>query len=220
MRAEEEALLARANLADTDGDGVSDGVELKGSLNGFLTDPLNPDTDGDGTPDGQDGAPLDHLSVAPAPAEFRTRMVLAPAAVSLTRTAKSKEVAISNEGSGELEWVAVAADPGLITVTPETGAGGRQLTVAAPTTLGFDFYGSVRTAVYVFDVTGPRKPPQAVQVLVKGDQGHEHGDINGNGLRIWPMRCWACRSPQGSHRRCPATPIPQARMRTGTRGWD
>ena len=42
------------NKADTDGDGISDGDELK---NG--TDPTNKDTDGDGIPDGQDKYPTD-----------------------------------------------------------------------------------------------------------------------------------------------------------------
>jgi hypothetical protein len=50
-------------LADTDGDGLSDGAEVLT----WLTDPTNPDTDGDASPDGIDCGPLDpnnHVSCA------------------------------------------------------------------------------------------------------------------------------------------------------------
>lgn len=54
------------NIADTDGDGASDGAEVRAG-----TDPLNPDSDGDGLPDGDDTA---------------TSMVLGPAGVELALT--------------------------------------------------------------------------------------------------------------------------------------
>jgi len=49
--AEEVALGTQIFVADTDGDGILDGVEVNGS-NGFVTNPLLADTDGDGVDDG------------------------------------------------------------------------------------------------------------------------------------------------------------------------
>ena len=46
-------------MADTDGDGLSDGDEVNGTGTGFDTDPLKADTDDDGASDGSDGQPLD-----------------------------------------------------------------------------------------------------------------------------------------------------------------
>ena len=46
-------------LADTDGDGLSDGEELTYGEDGFVTAPLSKDTDGDQIPDDEDGQPLD-----------------------------------------------------------------------------------------------------------------------------------------------------------------
>ena len=48
---QELAIGTNVRNPDTDGDGISDGVEVSGS-NGFVTDPLLPDTDGDGVSDG------------------------------------------------------------------------------------------------------------------------------------------------------------------------
>jgi len=48
-------------VADTDGDGVPDGMEdvnLNGRVDGGETDPRRADTDGDGVPDGADETPL------------------------------------------------------------------------------------------------------------------------------------------------------------------
>ncbi len=97
--------------------------------------------------------------------------------------AKSKTVTISDSGDGELAWVAVFADPGLLMVAADTGGAGAQIAVAAPSALSFAFYGAVRSAVYIFDVTGTRKAPQVVEVIVQGSEQHLPGDIDGNGAR-------------------------------------
>ncbi len=48
----EKEVGTNLSMADTDGDGLSDGAEVVT----WKTDPLNPDTDGDGYPDGQEVA--------------------------------------------------------------------------------------------------------------------------------------------------------------------
>ena len=51
---QEFLIKTRPDLADTDGDGASDGAEVNRKFDGVSkpTDPLNPDSDGDGLPDG------------------------------------------------------------------------------------------------------------------------------------------------------------------------
>ena len=109
---------------------------------------------------------------------LKTRMVLEPSEIMLTKVTRSTTINLSNSaGSEKIAWVAYAADPGLLTVTPQTGDGGK-ITIAVTGTL--DFYGSVQSAVYVFDITGPDKPVQTIAITIKGDQPHMPGDTNGD----------------------------------------
>src|SRR5690606_17810164 len=48
---EEYQLGTNIRVADSDGDGISDGEEVVAGADGFITDPLNADTDGDGVND-------------------------------------------------------------------------------------------------------------------------------------------------------------------------
>ncbi len=176
---EEWRLGLRADLPDTDSDGLSDGAELNG-LRGFFTDPLNQDTDGDGAVDGQDGAPLDHLSTDPAPTEPQSHLVLSKTQIVLSRFHKYETVTVSDTGSGELQWVALLAHPGLISLRPATGTAGTAFTVSTPDGFDFDYTGSIRSSIYVFDITGARKPPEVIEVIVKGDQELMQGDVNGD----------------------------------------
>lgn len=175
---EEWLLGTRADMADTDEDGIPDGDEVHRSR-GFYTDPLNDDTDEDGTPDGQDLSPLDHMSTLPEPIEAPPLIRLSAARIDLTQTQPAASVTIFNEGGGNLQWIAIEPMD-IVILSHESGGSGDNLNLTLPTGFDFDYYGSLKTHVYIQDISDACSIPRVLDVVVHGTHAHLKGDMDGN----------------------------------------
>ena len=123
----------RPDLADTDGDGLSDLEEQQG-ITGFATDPLLADSDGDGVDDAEDQAPTDaSTTTLDSPPEEPV------VAVETTELALEGDrlrmvgIRVTNAGTGTLRWSADTSDPRLVmpsNMYPDLGQEGEKLVVA------------------------------------------------------------------------------------------
>ncbi len=168
----------RADLSDTDGDGISDGDEIK-AVKGYITDPLNSDTDGDGINDGQDKYPLDPSNSKDTAPEAMPIMEISPKYIVLSKDKKLEQISVGNRGSGEMEWVAMVMDPGFVNISPDSGKGDGEITVKLNNNLDLGaFYGSLKTAVTILDVSGPLRDPEIVEIIINGNRDVIKGDVN------------------------------------------
>ena len=157
------------NAEDTDGDGLSDGEEVVGGNDGFITDPLNPDTDGDGTNDQRDGRPLDSSTkLKKAETVGEPVVVVDKAEIILSNLNPSEVVQVTNGGAGFLSWLTAIDNDAIASIqTDESGiqAGDGALTIAEPSP-GYDFTQSeqVQTIVRVVDAYGATKDMQEIVV--------------------------------------------------------
>ena len=163
---EEYNLGTDPTKADTDGDGLSDLEEVTPGADGFLTQATNEDSDGDGVGDASDGRPLDASTSDPGERPDEPEVAVSQTSVSLTGANRSVELTVSNAGTGELQWVAVADNDALVTVTLSGASGGRLTIAIAP---GFE-PGTTRleTSVRVFDATGAFQDVVRVTVILGG----------------------------------------------------
>jgi len=182
--------------SDSDDDGVSDGDELLGNNNGFLTDPLDPDSDADLVNDGTDSQPLDASITASSPPAEKGLIQLSTNSVVLTSTNLFETVIVSNIGSGPITWsttvdndavaLATPRDPKMIT---EDGAVG----ITVPSHFDFDQAYLTRTTVHVFDVAYPKNGPQDISVVIIGD--NYDSSIFADGFESGNTTAWSTTNP-------------------------
>ena len=133
---------------------------------GFLTQATNEDSDGDGVGDASDGSPLDASTSDPGERPDEPEVAVSQTSVALTSANRSVELIVSNAGAGELQWVAIAANDALVTVTLSGASGGRLTIALAP---GFEPGTSrLETSVRVFDATGAFQDLVRVTVILGG----------------------------------------------------
>lgn len=169
----------RPDRADTDGDGLDDAEELTPGADGQVSDPTVADTDGDGVRDDQDAAPGDALesAVAPPPLE-EPEIALATPRVTLVAGGAPVTVEVENIGGGELRYVALSADPLVVSAQPSlrspAPASSALLVSLAP-----DFAPSAPfvVEVTVVDVTG--RVPDTVVLAVEVVPGEGGGPDGG-----------------------------------------
>ena len=119
-------------MADTDGDGLSDGEEISGGQDGWVTNPKNADTDGDSIRDGDDGSPLDIEVSANTTPPAEPIVQLSTHELILTNQASGAVVEIANAGGSTLTWTALVEDDGLLLLSSRapSESSARALTIA------------------------------------------------------------------------------------------
>ncbi len=168
----ELVLGTRPQIMDSDSDNLDDGEETQRGADGFVTDPLMADTDGDGTPDDVDLSPLDAGSVAaPDPEELPGEPVVSVDRTSLVldQNTRSANVAVSNAGEGTLFWTAASDNTAIAVTTPgevELREEAGTLVISAAPTFDFGISGPLNTTVRVFDLAGDDKDVQEISVTV------------------------------------------------------
>jgi hypothetical protein len=159
--------------ADTDGDTLSDGEEASLGEDGYVTDPLLKDTDGDGTQDHQDGQPLDAEStVNPSMPPDEPVVAVDTNVVLLKADRRVAAIAVSNAGTGQLNWTAAAANDGLVnlsTSAPAIQAGDGGVVITADAAYDFAVLPPVLTKVRIVDVGGEEQDYQEIDVFL-GEQ--------------------------------------------------
>lgn len=158
----ERRLGTSPSLVDSDSDGLSDGEEVAGGADGFITDPLLADTDGDGVNDAEDGQPLDGgttESGAPRPGE--PAVAVSQTEVVLSGASPAVNVDITNAGESFLRWSVINDCEEVTSTSVASGDvvdGAGQLTISAPY-VGYDFSqtAGLKTVVQVIDAFGSTK---------------------------------------------------------------
>jgi hypothetical protein len=188
---QEQELETRANVADTDGDGLDDGEEVSPGLDGVRTDPLVADTDGDGIDDGDDPAPVDPLQ----PTDFSdpSRSLVDAGVMAAPQTAGEPAVAVdaqtielaasdlvtfsdftarvqvSNAGQGTLRWVVEPLVPDLVSIHPPPGVirqGPGEINISVNRVWPYDR--ALRVPIRVRDVSGGLPDVQVLNVEIGG----------------------------------------------------
>ena len=152
----ERRLGTKPDDPDTDGDGLDDGEEISGGVDGYRTDPLRADTDDDGVDDNADGAPTDGATSAfvPPPPEpvvsvSTTRVVLSP-------DAPFAAVDVSNAGGGTLSWSASTENDAIAVATPgfPDVSGSETLLITIAPSYDFTIAGANHTTIKLSDAGG------------------------------------------------------------------
>jgi hypothetical protein len=189
----EYELGTRPDAADTDGDGLTDGDELRGNHGLAPTDPLVADTDDDGTLDGDDGSPLDPDSALPAaPVIGEPAVALSESVVELDPDRAFSFVHVTNAGDGILTWKVIVEDPSLFAVLPGpagVGHGAGVLWIAPRAGLDVDRF--VQTRIHVTDTSGVDADVKTLEVRfgtppVTDVPQHRFGDRRERGRRGLP----------------------------------
>ncbi len=165
-------IFTAADDPDTDDDTLSDGEEIIGGVDGFVTDPLKADTDGDGEPDATDGHPLDPTTtVAPTPAD-EPAVAVDTALVTLTESSPMGIVNVTNAAGGELQWSAHSENHAIALTSPsieQIRAGDGTLLIMVPNSFDFTAGDGLVTVVRVLDMLGATADEQ--QIVVKIGSG-------------------------------------------------
>ncbi len=146
---------------DTDGDGLTDGEEVTGGEDGFVTDPFTPDTDGDGVLDNSDGQPVDGGTSKFDEADETSgvgNLAVDTDEVTLTSDKRVLSVQVTNIGTGILTWSALSDNEvvALVSpVTPETRLDDGLVLVSVSPDFNFDIQGILETTVRIFNVADP-----------------------------------------------------------------
>ena len=169
----EYELGTKPNVADTDGDGISDGDEVNGTKTGYDTDPLKEDTDDDGTPDGSDGQPLDDSTTEKDESAGEPEVAVDTVAVTLTESEPKVSVTVTNSGTSTLYWSAQSENDAIAVTNPNQNRTkmGSLLTISAPSWYDFKNTGTNTTTVKVVDVWGAVKDYKEISVTVQHGAG-------------------------------------------------
>ena len=163
----------RPDLADSDGDGVSDGDEVSGARSLFRTEPLIADTDGDGVRDGADLQPVDARNSSVLGWLGRPLVTLGTDYVRLGPEipATNIVVALSQAGIGGAAWEAWPEREGVVVLSPRAGSGGES---GIPLTIsllpGYDYAATAETRMRILfrAVGAPLPAARYLTVVVDG----------------------------------------------------
>ena len=169
----EYELDTEPNVADTDGDGISDGDEVNGTKTGYDTDPLKEDTDDDGTSDDSDGQPLDNGTTEKDESAGEPEVAVDTVAVTLTESEPTVSVSVTNSGTSTLYWSAQSENDAIAVTNPNQNNTkmGSLLTISAPSWYDFQHTGTNTTTVTVIDVWGAVKDYKEISVTVQPGAG-------------------------------------------------
>lgn len=161
------------NVADTDGDGISDGDEVNGTKTGFDTDPLKEDTDDDGASDDSDGQPLDDGTTEKDESAGEPEVAVDQVTVTLTESEPTASVSVTNSGTSTLYWSAQSENDAIAVTNPsqKNTKIGSLLTISAPSWYDFKHTGTNTTKVTVIDVWGAVKDYKEISVTVQPGAG-------------------------------------------------
>lgn len=160
------------NDSDSDNDNVSDGDELLGGHNGFLTDPLDPDSDDDLVNDGADAQPLDASITTASPAVEMGQLQLSDNKLVLTSTNLFEAVQVTNIGPGALIWSTRVDNDNVVLVTPGQAqiiSGDGSIEITVPHYFDFDQAHLTKGTIQVFDVNYPNHASLLISVVIVGD---------------------------------------------------
>jgi hypothetical protein len=162
-------LDTKPNVADTDGDALSDGEETTGGEDGFVTDPLNTDTDDDGVPDGSDSQPVDGGTSEPGETMGEPEVAVDKTLVNLTKEEWIATVTVTNNGTGTLTWSAATDNDAIAVISPDApdiSQEGQLLLITVPTSYDLAAAGVNKTTIRVSDVAGATKDYKEIIVRV------------------------------------------------------
>jgi hypothetical protein len=156
-----------AHVKDSDGDGLEDGEEISGGLDGFRTDPTTVDTDRDGSSDEADGHPTDRLSILPPETNEEAVVAIPQDLIVLSADSPSVSIAVNNSGGGSLYWTAVTDSPWL-QINPALPGIGRTapLTIGLSSSVDYDLLDGLTTEVTVYDLSGATADMKTIQVSI------------------------------------------------------
>ena len=160
---QEYRLRTAPNDPDTDNDGVTDGKEISGDSNGYVTDPLLADSDGDGIRDDLDLQPGNALSSNAAPASEPV-ISASPMEIVLTEEKPFAIISVNNVGNGKLVWAA-AANPSLL-IVPGGVMDAPQFLVSASKNFTFQRGPAVESRILIMDLGGQKHDSVEVRVFL------------------------------------------------------